>query len=316
MTLSIVILNYNTRELLHQCLTSLGHTLLSGADRSFFPAEAVEVFVVDNASTDDSVVMVADDFPWVKLIQSSENIGFSAGNNLAIPQTRGRYVLFLNPDTVVPEGTLAEMVRFMDARPETGTATCYTELADGQMDINCHRGFPTPWAAFCHFAKLETLFPRSPVFSQYYQGWKDLNTTHEVDALGGAFMLVRRDAAEAARVPTCGPGWWDEDYFFYGDDLDFCYRLRMGNWRVFYHPEVKITHYAGAASGMKASSKDITTATWETKDRVLRASTEAMRIFYRKHYRKVYPRLMTGIVLASIWFLAQIRILSHRLRRY
>lgn len=315
MTLSIVILNYNTRELLYQCLSSLGLAFLSGADRPFFPEESFEVFVVDNASNDDSAEMVADDFPWVKLISSSENVGFAAGNNLAIPQTRGRYVLFLNPDTVVPEGTLAEMVRFMDARSEVGAATCYTELASGQMDINCHRGFPTPWAAFCHFAKVETIFPRSPVFSQYYQGWKDLTTTHEVDALGGAFMLVRRDAAEAVRVPTCGQGWWDEDYFFYGEDLDFCYRLKMGNWRVFYHPEVKIIHYAGAASGMKESSREITTATWETKALVLRASTEAMKIFYRKHYRKVYHRLVTWSVLTSIWILSRIRILSHQLRR-
>jgi len=281
-----------------------------------FPEGSFEVFVVDNASSDGSAEMVAGDFPWVKLIQSSENIGFSAGNNLAVPQTRGRYVLFLNPDTVVPEGTLTEMVRFMEARPEVGVATCYIELASGQMDINCHRGFPTPWAAFCHFSRLESLFPRSRFFSRYYQGWKDLATTHEIGACEGCFLLVRRDAAEAVRVPTCGPGWWDEDYFFYGEDLDFCYRLRMNNWRVFYHPEVKIIHYAGAASGMKDSAKEVTVATRETRARALRASTEAMKIFYRKHYRKLYPRPLTWAVLASIWILTQIRLLSHHLRRH
>lgn len=303
MDLSIVILNYNTRDLLRQCLRSLEKAIAGDA--------AYEIFVVDNASSDGSAEVVRDEFPWVKLIQSPQNLGFSAGNNLAIPQTRGRYVLFLNPDTIVPEETLPEMVRFMDARSEVGAATCYIELASGEMDINCHRGFPTPWAAFCHFIKLECLFPKSKIFSRYYLGWEDVYTTHEIDAGEGSFLIVRRDAAEAVRVPSCGAGWWDEDYFFYGEDLDFCYRLKLAGWKVFYHPEVKIIHYAGAASGMKG---EVTTATKESKARALKASTEAMKIFYQKHYTKKYPCILTWLVLSGIWVLSQLRLLSHRLR--
>jgi len=116
------------------------------------------------------------------------------------------------------------------------------------------------------------------------------------------------------RVPSCGQGWWDEDFFFYGEDLDFCYRLKQAGWKVFYHPEVKIIHYAGAASGIKDSSKDVATATWESKARVLKASTAAMRIFYQKHYRQKYPRPLTWTVLLGIWLLSQLRLLVHRLR--
>jgi len=317
MDLSIVILNYNTRDLLRQCLRSLRKALAPqvGKER---PASAGgfthEVFVVDNASSDGSAEMVSEFFPWVRLIPSPCNLGFSAGNNLAVPQTRGRYVLFLNPDTVVPEETLAEMLRFMDARPEAGAATCYIELSTGEMDLNCHRGFPTPWAAFCHFSKLERIFPKSRIFSRYHRGWERLDTSHEIDACEGAFMMVRREAAEAVRVPSCGQGWWDEDFFFYGEDLDFCYRLKQAGWKVFYHPEVKIIHYAGAASGIKDSSKDVATATWESKARVLKASTAAMRIFYQKHYRQKYPRPLTWTVLLGIWLLSQLRLLVHRLR--
>ena len=351
--LSIVILNYNTRELLRGCLESLsvvvspgriftgkkrsGRNALQGkssrpgssnseglgigtnggetdSGRSGGEQVVYEVFVVDNASTDGSAEMVRKEFPWVKLIQSPANVGFSAGNNLAVPQTRGRYVLFLNPDTIVPEETLPEMVRFMDARPEAGAATCYIELANGEMDLNCHRGFPTPWAAFCHFTKLENLFPKSRFFSRYHQGWKDISSTHEIDACEGSFIIVRRDAAEAVRVPSCGQGFWDEDFFFYGEDLDFCYRLKEGGWKIFYHPEVRIIHYAGAASGMKKSSKEITTATKESRTRVLKASVEAMRIFYKKHYAKKYPCILTWSVLFGIWILSQLRLLRHRIR--
>lgn len=315
MNLSIVILNYNTRDLLRECLQSLRAALTSpdfGPD--LWDDSLGEVLVVDNASSDGSAEMVVDEFPWATVIQSPRNIGFSAGNNLAIPQTRGRYVLFLNPDTTVPPETLPEMLRFMDARPEVGAATCYIELARGGMDLNCHRGFPTPWAAFCHFSKLERIFPKSHLFSRYHLGWEEIDTTHEVEGIEGAFMLVRRDAAEAVRVPSCGQGWWDEDYFFYGEDLDFCYRLKEGGWKIFYHPEVKVIHYAGAASGIKGSAKDVTTASRESKERVLQASTDAMRIFYQKHYAKKYPRIVTGPVLFGIWILSQLRLLSHRLR--
>jgi len=286
--LSIIIVNYNVKELLRQCLQSL-----AGVD--------CEIFVADNASKDGSVEMVREEFPEVKLIASKENLGFAKANNLALRQAQGRYLLFLNPDTVVPKETLSTIIQFMDGDPKVGVATCFIELASGGMDMDCHRGFPTPWASFCHFSGLAKLFPRSKLFGQYHQTWKDLSKTHEIDSCVGAFMMVRRGAMEEVGV-------WDEDFFFYGEDLDWCYRFREKGFKVMFYPHVKIIHHKGASSGMKKSSQEVTTASRESKRRARKASTEAMRIFYEKHYIKKYPKLVNWLVLRGIKLMEKIRL--------
>jgi GT2 family glycosyltransferase len=294
MDLSIIVVNYNVRELLRQCLQSL--RAASNEQQA-----TVEIFVVDNASSDGSVEMVRREFPEVRVITSKENLGFAKANNLAIREASGRYLLFLNPDTVVPEETLPEMIRFMDENPAVGVATCLVELTAGGTDPDCHRGFPTPWASFCFFTKLEKVFPRSRLFGQYHQTWKDFSKTHEIDSCCGAFMMVRRKAMDAV-------GILDEDFFFYGEDLDWCYRFKEKGWRVMFYPGVKIIHHKGASSGMKKSSESVTTATRESKHRVLRASTEAMRIFYEKHYRQRCPRIVSWLVLGGIKLMEKIRL--------
>jgi len=294
MDLSIIIVNYNVKELLRACLKSLQPLIVNRES-------LIELFVVDNASGDGSVEMVRKEFPDVKLIASDKNLGFAKANNLAIKQAQGRYLLFLNPDTVVPEETLPEMIKFMDENPEVGVATCFVELASGGMDIDCHRGFPTPWASFCHFSRLAKLFPRSKIFGQYHQIWKDLTKIHEIDSCCGAFMMVRREAMEEVGV-------WDEDFFFYGEDLDWCYRFQEKDWKVVFYPHCKIIHHKGASSGMKKSSQEITTATRESKRRARKASTEAMRIFYNKHYRQKYPAVLNWLVLKGIKLMERIRL--------
>lgn len=286
--LSVIIVNYNVKELLRQCLRSLVDA---------------EVFVVDNASSDGSVEMVRKEFPQVKVIASEENLGFAKANNLGIKGSSGRYLLFLNPDTMVPSETLPEMIKFMDENPEVGVATCFVELVSGGMDPDCHRGFPTPWASFCFFTKLEKLFPRSRIFGQYHQTWKDLTKTHEIYSCCGAFMMVRRKAMEEV-------GIWDEDFFFYGEDLDWCYRFKERDWKVMFYPHCKIIHHKGASSGMKKSSEDVTTATREARRRAREASTDAMRIFYNKHYRRKYPAPVTWLVLGGIKLMEKIRLLG------
>jgi len=294
MDLSIIIVNYNVRDLLRHCLRSLELTNCQTAKLS------AEVFVVDNGSRDGSVEMVRREFPQVKLIASDKNLGFAKANNLAIRESSGRYLLFLNPDTVVPEETLPEMIKFMDENPQVGASTCFVELASGGMDPDCHRGFPTPWAAFCFFCKLEKFFPHSPIFGQYHQTWKNLSQTHEIDACCGAFMMVRRRAMEEV-------GTWDENFFFYGEDLDWCYRFEEKNWKVMFYPHCKIIHHKGASSGMKKGSQQVTRATRESKRRALQASTEAMRIFYEKHYRQKYPLIVTRLVLGGIKLIEKFR---------
>ena len=294
--LSVIIVNYNVKELLRYCLQSL-----ISADAKQINADC-EVFVVDNDSQDGSVEMVRQNFPEVKLIASDKNLGFARANNLAIKQSSGGYLLFLNPDTTVPSETLPEMIKFMDQNPKVGVATCFVELASGGMDPDCHRGFPTPWASLCHFSGLAKMFSRSKIFGQYHQTWKDLTTTHEIESCCGAFMMVRRKAMGEVGV-------WDEDFFFYGEDLDWCYRFQEKGWKVVFYPHAKIIHHKGASSGMKKSSKEVSTATREARRRARKASTEAMRIFYEKHYCQKYPAVLNWLVLRGIKLMEKIRLL-------
>lgn len=279
--LAIVILNYNTRDLLRACLQSV------------YAAEGLFNFtlcVVDNASQDQSSQMVAEHFPQAGLITSQENRGFSAGNNQAVrqlgfdgppidPTRLPRYVLLLNPDTLLPSDALARMIAFMDARPQVGVAGPRLRRPDGSLDRACRRSFPTPSVSFYRMTGLSLLFPHSRLFNAYNLEYLPEDAVHPVDAVVGAYMQVRRETI--AQV-----GLLDEAYFMYGEDLDWAKRAKDGGWEVWYNGQVEITHVKEAAS--KRSRKA----------RV--AFYEAMWIFYRKHYRAGTPWLLDKAVLAGI----------------
>lgn len=291
--LSIIILNFNTKALLRGCLRSVLKSEKNGFQ--------YETIVVDNASVDGSAAMVRKEFSQVKLICSKKNLGFAAGNNLALSHISGRYVLFLNPDTIVFPNTFKEMIKFMDSHPQTGAATCRVEFPSGKLDEACHRGFPTPWNAFCHFSGLERIFPKSRLFAGYSLGWLSLNKVHEIDSGVGAFLIVRKEAGDQI-------GWLDEDYFWYGEDLDFCYRIKKAGWKIYYVPRVKILHYKGVSAGIRKESQKISTAAKETKIRSAKMSTEVMRIFYQKHYQDKYPQIINWLVFQGINFLEKARL--------
>jgi len=229
----------------------------------------------------------------LKIIVNKKNEGFSRANNIGVKESSGRYVLFLNSDTVVPEKTVEYMVNFMDSHNDAGAATCFVRMANGQLDDAAHRGFPTPWNALCHFSGLSRIFPQSMFFNGYHLAWKDLKKMHEIDALAGAFMIVRREAGEQV-------GWWDEDYFFYGEDLDFCYMLKENGWKIYFVPEVEILHLKGASSGIKKESQQISKASLETKRWVTNQRFNAMKTFYKKHYVNKYPYFLTSLVMRAI----------------
>lgn len=283
--LSIVILSYNTLEVTRQCLQSLRKLTDLTINQDF------EVIVVDNDSRDGSSEMIKTEFPEVKLIESKENLGFARGNNLGVKYTdpKGGYVLFLNSDTIVPTGTLVHMLRFMEEHPDVGLSTCKVVLVSGEMDMDSHRGFPTPWVSFTRLTGLCRLFPKSRLFNYYYQGWKDLNTTHEVDCVVGAFMLVARHVGEKFN-------WWDEDYFLNGEDIEFCFQVKKAGFKVMYHPDVSITHYRGASKGTRKETQKISKASREGKVRSVQAGVDAMQLFYNKHYRTESSILVNGIV--------------------
>jgi len=290
--LSIIILNFNTKDLLRDCLRSV----LKSEKDSF----RYETIVVDNASTDGSAALVKKEFLQIKLICSKKNLGFAAGNNSAISHISGHYVLFLNPDTIVFPNTFKEMINFMNSHSQAGAATCRVELLNGKLDEGCHRGFPTPWNAFCHFTRLERVFPKIKLFSGYSLSHLSLKTIHEIDACSGSFLFVRREIGDSLE-------WFDEDYFWYGEDVDFCYRIKQKGWKIFYVPKVKIIHYKGVASGMKRQTRQISTATEETRKKALASSTEVMRIFYQKHYQKKYPKFVNWLVMRGVALLELIR---------
>ncbi|MCC6457020.1 MAG: glycosyltransferase family 2 protein [Caldilineaceae bacterium] len=279
--LAIVILNYNTVDLLRDCLRSLfaGDTSLR-----------YHVCVVDNASTDGSAAMVQTEFPGVHLIENRINRGFSSGNNDGLrwygfgvedAARRARYALLLNPDTLVPPTALAAMVRFMDARPEIGVAGPRVRRLDGSLDRACRRSFPTPQVSFYRMVGLSKLFPTSRRFNAYNLGFYAEDAVHPVDSVVGAFMLLRREAI--AQV-----GLLDEAFFMYGEDLDWAKRMKDAGWEVWYNGQVEITHVKEAASRQSAKSRiDFHEASW---------------IFYEKHYRQktnwwVDKAILLGIVV-------------------
>lgn len=282
--LSIVIVSFNTKDFLIKCISSIEET---GKDLAY------EIIVVDNASSDGSVELVKEKFKDVILIVNKENLGFSKANNIGIKKTTGRLVLFLNADTIVYPLTLKIMIDFMDKNKDAGAATCKLQLPNGKIDDASHRGFPTPWNSFCHFSGLSKVFPKTKTFGGYNLSYLDFSITHEIDALAGAFMMVRKEAGEKVN-------WWDEDYFFYGEDLDFCFMLKQNGWKIYYVPEVSILHYKGVSGGIKKISKEVTTANKETRKKAQKERFKAMRIFYKKHYEKKYPWIVTRLVYLGI----------------
>ena len=283
--LAIVIVNYNTCDHLHNCLSSV---YASEGDFRF------EVCVVDNASGDNSCAMVEANFPQAHLLSSTVNGGFACGNNLALRAYgfagRGepsrvpdsdvpRYALLLNPDTVVPPNALKCMLDFMDARPEVGASGPRLVLADGSLDLACRRTFPTPEVSFYRMIGLSRLFPHHPVFGRYNLTFCNPDVEMEVDSVVGAFMLVRRDAIQQV-------GLLDESYFMYGEDLDWAYRMHQVGWKTYYYPAVVVQHVKRAAS--------------RHSPRAQYEFYRAMRLFYMKHYAATTSWPLHWLVLTGI----------------
>lgn len=285
MDVSIIIVSYNTKEFIKKCVESV--------EGSEFKKLKYEIIVVDNASSDGSVKFLRENFKKIKILENKENLGFAKACNQGARVSSGKYLLFLNPDTQVDKNTISHMLDFMNKQADAGASTCFVRLPSGKLDDGAHRGFPTPWNSFSYFSGLSKLFPRSKTFSGYAMGWLDLDLEHEVDAVVGAFMMVRRKAGDEI-------GWWDEDYFFYGEDIDFCYRLKEKKWKIYFVPQVSVFHQKGVSGGIKKHSEHLSIADYQTKFIATNARFNAMRIFYNKHYKNKYPKILTGLVLSAI----------------
>ncbi len=290
--LTIIILNYNTKELLADCLKSI---------KKYEKEIPLEVIVSDNASQDGSAQMVRDNFPWVKVMEG-ENVGFSKGNNRAKKVTNGKMVLFLNPDTVVNKGVLKETTDYLRKHNDVGALSCKLVLPSGEIDKDARRSFPTPWVSFTHLVlKLDRIFPKSKLFAKYWYGYLPDDKTLEVDAIQGAFFLTWKKILDKV-------GWFDEDYFFNAEDIDLCWKIKEENYKIIYYPNVFIYHVKGASKGKSKKWRHKVSFKHRVKMKLIEATS--MEIFYRKRLWDKYPIWFNWIVIFGIRILKGIKFLS------
>lgn len=270
MKLSVIIVSYNVRYYLQQCLDSVVRA-----------AHGIEtdVWVVDNCSTDDSVGYLRERFPQVHFIANEENVGFARANNQAIRLSAGEYVLLLNPDTIVGEDVLSGCIRFLDEHPEAGATGTMMINRNGSFAMESRRGVPTPSTAFYKISGLCALFPSSPRFGKYYMSYLDKNQSSEIEVISGAFFMVRRQALEQV-------GLLSEDYFMYGEDIDLSYSITQCGWHNYYQP-LRILHYKGES-------------TQKTSFRYVHSFYNAMLIFFDRHFRRRYRLLSLLVRLAVV----------------
>ena len=286
MKLSLIIVNYNVKYFLEQALLSV---------RKATGNLKVEVFVVDNNSVDDSVQMVRDKFPEVKLIVNKTNPGFSTANNQAIRRAKGEYILLLNPDTVVEEDTFDKCIAFMDRHPEAGGLGVRMIDGSGKFLPESKRGFPSPWVAFAKTFGLSRLFPKSRLFNHYHLGYLKEHENHEVEVLAGAFMMLRKTVLDEI-------GLLDEAFFMYGEDIDLSYRIIMAGYKNYYLSDTSIIHYKGEST--KKGSLNY-----------VRTFYNAMIIFARKHFKGDQARLFVLMLQGAIYFRAFLTLVSNALKK-
>ncbi len=281
MQLSVIIVNYNVCYFLEQCLHSVQKSMGN---------LSAEVIVVDNNSVDNSVLMVKENFSFVKLIENKKNTGFSYANNQAIKISSGKYVLLLNPDTIVEVDTFSKVLSFMESNENAGGLGVMMIDGKGNFLPESKRGLPTPTVAFFKIFGLAALFPKSKIFGKYHLGFLDKEKIHEVEILSGAFMLLRKSALDKI-------GLLDEDFFMYGEDIDLSYRLIKGGYKNYYFPETRIIHYKGEST--KKSSINYVFVFYR-----------AMVIFAGKHFSQQNAKTFGFLINIAIYIRAFLALIT------
>lgn len=269
--LSIIIVNYNAKKLLKACIESIHKETCN---------VLCDIWVVDNNSQDSSAAMVEKNFPEVKLIQSNENLGFAKANNMAMSRIESDCVLLLNPDTIICDNAIEKVIEFIDKKPEVGIVGCRVLNEDGTLQLACRRTIPTPGVAFFRLTGLSKLFPNSKIMAKYNLTYLDPSQSHEVDAVSGAFLMIRTKVIEEI-------GLLDEQFFMYGEELDWCFRAKKAGWKVMYYPHAEIIHYKGGCS--KSNSRK---AAFEFY--------RSMYLFHKKYFAENYNPIINFIIYAGI----------------
>lgn len=294
MDLSVIIVSYNVKYYLEQCLHSLYKSAGNLID--------MEVFVVDNASSDKSVDYLnqqfpQEKFPSLRIIENNRNVGFGRANNQAIKEAKGEFILFLNPDTILTEKTLSDCLTFARKHNNLGGLGTMMLRDGGSFAYESRRGLPTPWVSLCKMTGLNSLFPKSRIFGKYYMRYLDINQPTEIEIISGAFYLTRKKVLDEV-------GYFDEDFFMYGEDIDLSYRMILGGYKNFYYP-TPILHYKGES-------------THKSTFRYVHVFYNAMLIFIKKHFHLYWIGLSIPIKIAIILraFLALIGWQLHRLKEF
>ncbi len=273
MDLSVIIVSYNAVDFLKLCL----HSVFSACK-----SLQAEVFVVDNNSSDKSAEMVAKDFPQCNLIANKNNPGFSVANNQAIKKANGKYILILNPDTIVAEDTFTKLIAFMDANSNVGSSGIKMIDGSGSFLPESKRGIPTPWTSFCKMSGLSAFFKKSKLFNEYHKGYIPENKTHETEILAGAFMFIRKKALDKS-------GLFDESFFMYGEDIDLSYRIIQSGYKNYYFADSTIIHFKGESTN---------------KDKIYRDRFyKAMIQFANKHFSRSYGFIFNILITIGIYFI-------------
>lgn len=272
MDLSICIVSFKARDLLQESLRSIYATI---GKLSF------EIIVVDNCSEDGTVEMLKSEFPTVQLIVNDENTGYTRPNNQAMRVSKGRYLVIINPDTLVKPGAFETLAAFLDSHPEAGIVGPKVLNRDGTLQKQCRRSEARPWDAFCYFSGLSRLYPHDKRFSGYLMTYLDEDLTHEAQAVSGSCMMIRREVIEQI-------GFLDEDFFAYQEDTDFCRRARLAGWKIYYNPAAQIVHFAGEGGSGVQPFRSI--YVWH----------RSYYLYYRKHFAKDYFFLFNWVYYAGM----------------
>jgi GT2 family glycosyltransferase len=286
--LSIIITNFNSKQYLYNCIASITSDI--GGTFEY------EVIVVDDASNDGSQEMVREKFPAVMLISNDKNIGYIASNNKGIKMSKGHLILCLNNDTVIKKGAIKGLMNLIKAHPDAGAVGPKLINSDGTIQYQCRRSFPSPLNSFLYFSGVSRLFPKSRVFGAYLMTYLDDDLTVKVDALCGAAMMLKRDVIDSVGV-------MDEGYFMYGDDIDWCYRIKNAGWNIYYYPASEIIHYGGRGGSRKMPYQNIY------------RFHMAMAIYHKKHNAKSYPWIVNMLVYTGIWLKFVLSVFASILRK-
>ena len=285
--LSICIVSYQARDLLRDCLRSIYGTVVTSS---------FEIIVVDNHSADGAPEMLRNEFPDVRLLVNDENTGFTRPYNQAMRLAQGRYVVILNPDTLVLPNAITDLAVFLDSHPEVGIVGPKVLNRDGTLQKQCRRSEARPWDAICYFSGLSRLFPHDKRFAGYLMTYLSEDLTHEAEAVSGSCMMIRREVIDQI-------GYLDENFFAYQEDTDYCRRTRLAGWKIFYNPSAQIIHFGGEGGSRVQPFRSI--IEWH----------RSYYLYYRKHFAKDYPIVFNAIYYLGMLVKLGISLLANLFRK-